>query len=226
MTYVTRSPVLDINNVGVSSMRTPAYTIMSESSSGESSSSSENLTRYTLRYYYGYYAFDQTKSLINEALENSWISYKNQKHRQRIWADLGSQYVINRVYYENYHDSKSPTVFGTSTQAGSRYDGAYEGSLWGSNNKPETAYGTYEGMTKLWEGRFIIHSNNNASDPHTEIVFNHNTTPYQYYTIDILNNHSGNFGIGFRRLELQEQVSSSSSSTSISTSSSTSSSSM
>jgi hypothetical protein len=54
----------------------------------------------------------------------------------------------------------------------------------------------------LWEGEFIIHNNVNASDPH--YIKLANTTPFQYYTIDVNNNHTGNYGIGFRRLEWKE----------------------
>lgn len=178
MAYITIPPIaLDIYNVGVSSVRSPNY--------------------------YGYYAFDTSKSLVNQALGNSWISYQNEKHKQRIWANLGSQYIITQLHYENYHDSQPPSPFGSSTTAGSRYDGAYEGSIWGSNIQPE-AYGDYEELTKLWEGEFSIHNNLNASNPQN-ITFT-NTTLFQYYTIDINNNHTGNFGIGFRRLEWQELI--------------------
>jgi len=179
-------PALDIYNVGVSSMRSPGY----------------NPVTPHAQYYYGYYAFDTSKSLINQAANNSWISHAGEKHEQRIWANLGSQYVITRLYYENYHDSQPPNPnWGPpSTTAGSRYDGAYEGSIWGSNIQPES-YGTYEGLTKLWEGEFVIHNNLNASDP--QYITLANTTLFQYYTIDVNNNHTGNFGIGFRRLEWQ-----------------------
>jgi hypothetical protein len=154
--------------------------------------------------YKGDYAFDTSKSLIDQALDNSWISHAGEKHNQRIWANLGSPYVITILYYENYHDApppnNPPTTWGISITTGSRYDGAYEGSIWGSNIQPE-AYGSYEGLTKLWEGEFTIHNNLNASDP--QYINLNNGTQFQYYTIDINNNHTGNFGIGFRRLEWQ-----------------------
>lgn len=183
MPYITRQPTLDIYHVGVTSMRPINYNLG------------------TPQGYYGYYAFDPSKSLINKAIENSWASNYRELHNQRIWANLNTSYIITRLYYENYHDTPPPDTFNPALIAGDQHDGAYEGSIWGSNIQPE-AYGSYGELTKLWEGQFEIHSINNTSDPHY-ITFINNT-PFQYYTIDVNNNYDGNCGIGFRRLEWQE----------------------
>jgi hypothetical protein len=153
--------------------------------------------------YYGYVAFNPSTQLINNASSNAWISYPLERHNQRIWADLGSSHVITRLYYENYHNCQPPDTFNPALITGDTNEGAYEGSIWGSDMQPE-AYGTYNGLMKLWEGKFEKHNSNNVSDPHY-IEFS-NSTPFQYYIIDIDNNYSGNFGIGFRRLEWQENV--------------------
>jgi hypothetical protein len=157
--------------------------------------------------YFHYYAFDNSKSLtdhlaqlsdppntlIHTSERNSWISRNRERTKQRIWADLeGSdleERPIKRLYYENYHNN-----------GGSVYDGAHIGSIWGSNVRPE-AYGTYSGLTKLWEGKFEIHELSNQSN--AQYIYFVNDNSYRYYSIDIYNNYSGNAGIGFRRLEFQ-----------------------
>ena len=202
MAFISRYPILDTEHVWASSMKDPIYMQFIPTLS---SSSSE--AYYEIKGYYVYQAFDPSKSLVNQAIGNSWVSLQRQEHNQRIWADLDSPYIIDRVYYENHHDTEPPTIFDPSLIARDRNNGAYQGSIWGSNIKPPT-YGNYNGLTKLWEGEFIIHSSNNASDPH--YITLDGTTPYQFYTIDIMNNYSGINGIGFRRIELQEGVSSSS----------------
>jgi hypothetical protein len=173
--YRTVYPILDIYHVGITSMRPPNDEIVGSPV-----------------YYHGYYAFDPSKSLVGAAIGNCWQSYLRERYNQRIWADLGTPFIIQRLYYENYHN-----------YGGSVNDGAYEGSIWGSNITPE-AYGTYEGLTFLWRGQFQRHSANNTSDPH--YIWLNNIQHYRYYIIDIDNNYSGNVGVGFRRLEWQEGI--------------------
>ena len=185
MAYISRYPILDIYHVGVTSSRPPAYDIDGPI------------------YYHGYYAFDNSRSLSNHSIGNAWISDYREFKKQRIWADLESQYVISRIYYENYHDTNPPSTFNPALFAGDMNNGAYEGSIWASNYQPG-AYGNYEGLVNLWEGSFDIHSEFNQSDP--KYVYLSNSDPFRYYIIDIDNNYYGNSGIGFRRIELQELV--------------------
>jgi len=155
--------------------------------------------------FYPHYAFDPSKSLTGPAIENAWMSFEREQTKQRIWADLSSAYIITRLYYENYHDPNPAPAIGGVTRG--MNDGAYIGSIWGSNIQPE-AYGTYSGLTLLWESSisdvFIRHISSDVADPHY-ITFV-NSVPFRYYIIDLVNNYSGNVGIGFRRLEWQEDV--------------------
>ena len=185
MAYTTIYPTLDIYHVSATSMRNPDYF------SG------------IFKSYYPHYAFDPTKSLTGPSANNCWISLQRQYIKQRIWANLNSPHIITKLYYENYHDGHIVCDFNPAIYTNDQYDGAYQGSIWGSHAQPE-AYGNYQRSTLLWEGNFEKHSNFNSSDP-KYIIFS-NTTSYQYYYIDIANNYSGNFGIGFRRLAWQENI--------------------
>jgi hypothetical protein len=146
--------------------------------------------------YLEYYATDPALSLIGTALNNSWRSKTYQTTNQRFHIDLGSPKNINKIYYENYHNS------GGTTAAGAK-----NFTIWGSNNADDFADLTYANDGTWTE----ITADSNTFDEHVaadtvdpKYINLTNTVAYRYYAIKIADNYGYYYYVGIRRIELQE----------------------
>jgi hypothetical protein len=147
-------------------------------------------------FYHPYYATDPSKSLTGTHASNSWASAAFEEDDQRFHIDLGSAIVINRIYYENYHEA------GANTDKG-----ANNFTFWGSNTEAsflELTYGTDTAWTQLTtsQATFDEHTGSDVADPKYITVTN--STAYQYYAFKFADNHGDLDYLGVRRIELQE----------------------
>ncbi len=143
-----------------------------------------------------YLGTDPTKSLTSTYIGNAWVSNAINTN-QRVHIDLGVVKIINKIYYENFHNS------GTSTFAGIN-----NFTFWGSNSSSSFADLTYAndaGWTQLTTSQSTMdqHVGSDTADPKYITVTN--STEYRYYAFKIADNFSGDF-IGFRRIELQTNI--------------------
>jgi len=130
---------------------------------------------------------------------------------QKFIIDLGDEYVIERIYYENGH---SVGYVGTPEY------GAKNTIIYGSNSPDvllDIDYYSVFNLTQLWSGILEKHAVVNASDPkYIDLI---NSTPYRYYVFRIADNWGSNQKMCIRRIELQyfdvDSSSSSSSSSSL-----------
>lgn len=159
-----------------------------------------------------YDSFDSTESLTG-SWASTWLSANYSTTNQKINVDLGSAYAIQRVYYENQHDSGGTTTIGIKN-----------GILYGTNTVAsfnDTVYANVGAdLVQLWSGTFDAHTGSNVADP-KYITFS-NTTAYQYYIFRIADNYTQPNAMGVRRIELQTEDDDPSSSSSGSSSSSSS----
>jgi len=137
-------------------------------------------------------ATDITKNLIGTATGTTWKI--TPKTAQRFHIDLGEAVVINKIYYENYHDS------GTETDKGVK---AF--TFWGSNEASafaELTYGTDTNWTQLTTDvvEFAEHTDSDVADPNYVAVTN--TTAYRYYAFKFASNWGDADYAGLRRVEL------------------------
>lgn len=149
-------------------------------------------------------AADPSKSLIGASENNSYQGYNTGNSSQvysRIHIDLGAEYIIKRIYYENYHNSGGDTTRGLRAF-----------TFWGSNTAnafSTLTYGTDTDWTQLTTdiSELVAHTAVNQAEP--EYVLVNNSTAYRYYAIK----PSTNWGFtyltyvyyGIRRFELQTQ---------------------
>lgn len=145
--------------------------------------------------YWPYFATDPSKSLTGANTNNCWMT-NSAVTNQRFHIDLGAAKIINKVYYENFHDSGSATV----------EVGVKAFTLWGSNNAAafaELTYGTDTNWTQLTTSvsQLDIHVQLDQADPKYFDVTN--TTAYRYYAFKFANNWGSGTYIGIRRIELQ-----------------------
>jgi hypothetical protein len=149
--------------------------------------------------FWPYYGTDPTKSLTGTVVGNGWISHSDDNTNQRVHFDLGSGKIIKRIYYENYHNSGGITVV----------YGVKNFTLWGSNDAADFADliylndGTWTQITTS-ENHFDEHVASDVVDPKYITVTN--TTTYRYYALKFADGYGNGYGIGFRRVELQELV--------------------
>ena len=145
--------------------------------------------------YWPHYATDPSKSLIGGCESVSWISIG--KTNQRFHIDLGSEKLIERIYYENMHYSglyidqgvKSFTLWGSDTQA----------------SFAELTYGTDTGWTQITtsQSTFDKHVALDQADP--KYITLTNTIPYRYYAFKFADSWGSTSWdwMGVRRIELQ-----------------------
>ncbi len=144
--------------------------------------------------YWPYYATDPSKSLTGAHAGNSWIAENGVATNQRFHIDLGTATIVNKIYYENDHNS------GTDTDRGAKNI-----TFWGSNTGAsfaERTYGTDTGWTQLTtsQSTFDEHSAADAADPKYITVTN--TTAYRYYAFKFADNWGSATLMGVRRIEL------------------------
>jgi hypothetical protein len=140
-------------------------------------------------------ATDPTASLTGSDTDTNWLS-DDEITNQRFHIDLGSSKIINRVYYENSHDSGNSTT-----------NGVQNFTLWGSDNAAAFAELTYATdtnwtqITGLSQSTFDQHTASNVADP-KYITFT-NSTAYRYYAFKFADNYGGVQFQGVRHIELQ-----------------------
>lgn len=140
-------------------------------------------------------ATDPAKSLTGAIENNSWTSASGGQANQRFHIDLGSAKVINRIYYENGHDS------GVSTDRAPK-----NFTFWGSNSAisfADLTYATDTGWIQLTTdiSALVQHVAADQADPKYVVVTN--TTAYRYYAFKFADNWGSAILMGIRRVELQ-----------------------
>jgi len=142
-----------------------------------------------------HYTTNPAKSLTGGWTSNQWLT--DSGHTQtRFHIDLGSGFVIKRIYYQNAHTSGSNTEYG-----------AKNFTVWGSNDDTAFAtltYGTDTNWTQITTdiSQFVQHTASDTSDPQYVVLTN--STSYRYYAIKIVDSWGGGF-TGLRRIELQTE---------------------
>lgn len=151
-----------------------------------------------------WYAVDPSNSLIDSYLYHAWVSKDYDFGGQRFTIDLGDNYIIRNVSYDNFHSS------GTITDRGSNNVTVYGSSTNDSYLKePSLVYANTTGWTKIGivggneTGSYFFqkHVASNVVDTHYFLL--NNSIGYRYYTFQIDNNHGGTYGNkGLRRITL------------------------
>ena len=147
--------------------------------------------------HFPWYATDASLSLTGSHHNTSWMAHAS--NLQRFSVDLGAAHLINRIYYENMHDS------GTGTNVGIK-----NFTFWGSNSSESFSELSYDNDT----GWVQITTNDNQLKEHVEAdtadpqyINLTSTVLYRYYSLKGVNNWGTPTGLGFRRIELQSSVS-------------------
>jgi hypothetical protein len=140
-----------------------------------------------------HFATNPANSLTGTTTSNSWISNAANTN-QRFHIDLGSAIVINKVYYENAHDSGGTTGRGVNNF-----------TMQGSNDA--TAFGTLTYATDTnWTNlttsvsQLSRHVASDTADP--EFFTITNTTAYRYYAFKFADTFEAITYMGMRRIEL------------------------
>lgn len=155
-------------------------------------------------------AFDTTKPVTGNDINNGWRSQLLEWTNARINIDLGSTYTIKNIKYVNLHNH------GLDVRNGAR-----DFKFYGSNHASVmhlTSYNVFDHLTLIYEGigftdptdlsttnGFKMHTSSDIAD-YQNIWMLGNTYSFRYYVILILNNWSGVTNIGIRRIELQVSV--------------------
>jgi len=84
-------------------------------------------TSYYNANYYPYWATDPTKTLTGIGDNNSWLSVAGTDTNQRFHIDLGSEKVVDKIYYENM-------MYWTGGGSNYTIQGVKYFTLWGSNS--------------------------------------------------------------------------------------------
>jgi len=154
-----------------------------------------HVTTYYSADYYHYFATDPTKSVTGTSGGNAWVAgAPSVNHDQRFSIDLGSAKVINRIYYENYHNNATSTNFGIKNF-----------TIWGSDSSDsfaDTTYADDTGWTQLTAAQlsFDRHAENANADP--KYIAVSNTETYRYYSFKFSDAWGGGL-MGVRRIVLQ-----------------------
>lgn len=152
-------------------------------------------TNYDSATYYPHFAADSSKSLTGSHENTSWLTALTNYANMRFHFDLGSTYIIRRIYLENFHVSGTTTNMGVNSY-----------TFWGSNSSTsfnELTYATDTGWTQLHSGSWDAHVSADQADPQYAVVSN--TTAYQYYAFKFSNNQGSSERMGVRRIELQTE---------------------
>jgi len=151
-------------------------------------------TKYSTNYW-PYFATNPLLSLIGGSSDVSWVCANGTITNQRFHIDLGSAKVVDRVYYENFHET------GTSTNAGVRHF-----TIWGSNTVGAFADLDYAHDTDWVQitaavAEFDIHVSANTPDPKYFLITN--STAYRYYAFKFADNWGHGSYMGLRHVELK-----------------------
>lgn len=146
--------------------------------------------------YYPYYATDPARSLVGDRLGLEWLSVGTAITNQRFHIDLGSAKIINKIYYENSHDSGGDTDKGVQNFT-------FQGSNTGAGTFDDLVYANDEGWTTLTtsQSTFDEHTGSDAADPKYITVTNN--TAYRYYAFKFADNHGDGTLMALRNVALQ-----------------------
>lgn len=143
---------------------------------------------------------DPSKSLIDAHTNNQWVATSNAT--QKFVIDLGSGFIIRRIYYENAHNSGSFTNIG-----------AKNFTVYGSNDNSNFKNLTYTNITG-WTllsvtganatGWYYLDEHVAANTPDPKYIIIDNAVSYRYYAFQFANDY-GNNNMGVRRIELQTE---------------------
>jgi len=109
--------------------------------------------------------------------------------------DLGDSYIINRIYYENSHNSGAITNTGVQNF-----------TFWGSNSSSSfsnTDYSTDTGWTQITASQSTFDIHITANFPDAKIINLTNSSSYRYYRIKCADTWGATDYMGLRRVELQ-----------------------
>ena len=143
--------------------------------------------------YVAHFATNPAISLVGTITNQSWLS--SATTNQSFHIDLGEKKVIDKIYYENLHNSGSNTT-----------NGVENFTFWGTNDATAfatTSYSVDTNWTQLTtsQSTFDIHVASNTTDP--KYITATNTTGYRYYRLKFADNYGGATYMGVRRIELQ-----------------------
>lgn len=146
-----------------------------------------------------YYATNYSTLLTGSYENQSWLSNTANPTNQRFHLDLGTATVINRIYYENWHNSGLASVT----------LGCKNFTLWGSNSATAFAELTYAIDTDWTQlttdiSQMVQHITSDISDPN--FIQATNSTAYRYYAFKFADNWGDTSRMGLRRIELQQEV--------------------
>jgi|GEM_PF-1544401 hypothetical protein len=148
--------------------------------------------------YSPWFSTDPALSLTGAQSTRQWIS-NSVSTNQRFHIDLGSSKIINRVYYENAHNSGGLTTVGVQNF-----------TLWGSDSSAsfaEMTYATDTGWTQitgLSQSTFDEHTGSDVADP-KYITITNNLIAYRYYAFKFADDY-GYAYMGVRHIELQSNI--------------------
>jgi hypothetical protein len=143
--------------------------------------------------YVAHFATNPAISLVGTITNQSWLG--SATTNQRFHIDLGEKKVIDKIYYENLHNSGSNTT-----------NGVKDFTLWGTNDYAsflETTYAVDTGWTQIAtsQSTFDQHVAANTVDP--KYITATNTAGYRYVGFKFATNWGGGTYMGLRRIELQ-----------------------
>lgn len=143
-----------------------------------------------------YFATDPSRPVVGVSSNNAWVSASGLFTNQKFSVDLGTDAIVRRLYFENYHYSGSYTNNGSKTV-----------TVYGTNSAAAFANTDYSDLTDLVElDTFDIppHVASNVADPFY-YELSSNATAYRYYVLRIASNNGGSSFIAFRRVEFQTE---------------------
>lgn len=148
--------------------------------------------------YQPWFATNPAQTLVGQGSTNEWVAATGTVANQRFHIDLGSAKVIKRIYFENSHISGGTTDPGVKNFI-----------IQGSNDPTafaDLAYANNANWTNITADRstWAQHVASNVADPQYATLFN--TVAYRYYAVKCVDNYGNASYIGFRRIELQEDV--------------------
>ena len=144
--------------------------------------------------YQPWFATDPAKLLTDSQLNNSWLGAAGSQVNQRFHIDLGSAKIIQKIYYENHHNS------GANTNTGAK-----NFTFWGSNDPAsfaELTYGTDTGWTQLTTSQPSLDQHIGANQEDPKYITVTNSVAYRYYAFKFADNWGAANSMGIRRVEL------------------------
>lgn len=145
--------------------------------------------------YYPYLATDPARSLTGNWSSNCWVN--SNKTQQRFHLDLGSAYVITKIYYEPGHHIGTDRTLTNPRNF----------TLWGTSSATAFAqYTVYSGDTdwvQVTTGEMTFHDPATDTPDPNYITFYQNTTAYRYWGFKFADTWGDPDYMAMRRVVLQ-----------------------